>query len=121
MTNNPDDKMLDDLFEQARATPIAPTDDLLRRVIADADQAMPGHRPRQAKVRTGPWAALRDALGGWPAVSGVAMAGIVGVWFGLAPPAAVETLAADILGTQTGISLLPDVDFVESWENVDGS
>ncbi len=78
---------LDALFQAARQSGGIP-DDLLRRVLLDADQVQAGFGESAALVQSpGRWRQLLTVLGGWPAVGGLAAACAVGVWIGLAPPA----------------------------------
>ena len=116
---DPDD--LEVLFAQARRTEAAVTDDLMARVLADAARVQPTaarqvpHRPS-----AGPLVWLRDAIGGWPAWGGVIAAGLTGLWVGVAPPAAIESLAADVIGTTQAVTFLPDADLSLFEEASDG-
>ncbi len=101
---NPNENMLDDLFAQARATAPAPSDDLMARVLADADAMLPG-QPAAVAPQMGLWARLLDMIGGWPSVSGLAAATVAGVWVGVAPPSTVEDLTATMIGDEVSISL----------------
>jgi hypothetical protein len=99
MTNHSDDKMLDDLFGQARATPAQPSDALMARIAADAVAVMPApmaHAPKG--MRVGFLAALAAALGGWPVISGLTAATVAGVWIGFSPPQSLDTIANDLWG-----------------------
>ena len=65
---NPNDDMLDDLFAQARAVKIAPSDDLMARVLENADAVQP--KPAfMSAPQVGLWARLgcnwRVACGKW--------------------------------------------------------
>ena len=101
---NPNDDMLDDLFAQARGAAPAPSDALMARVIADAEAAQP--RPVAVSVaRPGFVARILDVIGGWPAVSGLAMATVAGVWVGVAPPASVQDMTAAMMGDEVSINL----------------
>jgi hypothetical protein len=102
--------MLDDLFAQARDTTPVPSDALMARVITDADAAQP--RPVAASVtRPGVVARILDAIGGWPAVSGLAMATVAGIWVGVAPPASVQDMTAAMMGDELSIDLFA-TDFI---------
>jgi len=101
---NPNDDMLDDLFAQAREVKPVPSDDLMARVLADADSMLPSSGVMSA-AQTSLWARIMDAIGGWPAVSGLAAATVAGVWVGVAPPASVEDLTASFIGDEVSISL----------------
>ena len=48
------------------------------------------------------------------------MAGVTGVWFGIAPPASVTTLAADLIGTTVTVDLLDDSSTYFSEVSIDG-
>ena len=120
MMTDPKDNFVDDLFAQARDQTITPSDDLMARVMADADAALPQTAAVQPAASGGFFASLLDALGGWPVLSGVAAAGFAGLWVGLAPPDTVEGWAADILGTTTQITLMPDFDALDFSETLDG-
>lgn len=101
---NPNDDMLDDLLAQARSVTPAPSNDLMARVLADADAVQPA--PVVTPVsRAGLWPRLMDAVGGWPAVSGLAAATVAGIWVGVAPPASVSDLTATLIGDEVSISL----------------
>jgi len=102
--NNSDDQMLDDLFALAQANAAVPSDDLMARILADADAVQAATpEPKQSL-----WRGLFDIIGGWPSVGGLAMAGVTGVWFGIAPPATLSILAADLIGTNVTVDLLDD-------------
>jgi hypothetical protein len=97
---DPDMKALDAaLAEAADHAPEVP-DDLLAAVLRDAAFVQP--RP---VVRESLWQTVLDLIGGWPAVSGLAAAGVAGVWIGMAPPVALESAAAQILGTTQTVDL----------------
>ncbi|WP_377507466.1 hypothetical protein [Octadecabacter sp. R77987] len=97
MTAN-DDKMLDDLFAQARGRDVVPSDALMARISADATALAPS-APRLATPRGGFFATLVGALGGWAAIGGLAAATVAGLWLGFAPPQRLDNLASDLLGT----------------------
>ncbi|WP_247227695.1 hypothetical protein [Yoonia sp. F2084L] len=101
---NPNDDMLDDLFAQARGVDPTPSNDLMTRVLTDADAVQPKPVVRP-DTRPGFWVRLVDAVGGWPAVSGLAAATIAGLWVGVAPPASVSDLTATLIGDEVSISL----------------
>ena len=119
----PEDGALDALFAAARAAPVAPSDALLARVLADAADVQPAAAPPGVARRGQPgrtrWH-LWDLLGGWPVAGSAAAAGIAGLWLGLSPPAAVENLAADLLGSSTAVSLWPDLSAIAQLEVTDG-
>jgi hypothetical protein len=97
------DGLLEAHFAAARQT--TPPEALLARVLADAEAA----RPVAGGVRAGPgrrlsapggaFSRLRAALGGWPALAGLAAATMAGLWIGVAAPSA---LGAGWLGLVPG-------------------
>jgi hypothetical protein len=93
---------LDDLFaEAAQLKPSVPSD-LMARVLIDADQIQP--RPRAA-ANQNVWNALVDMVGGWPVVGGLAMAGVAGIWIGVAPPMGLENMATAVIGSTHTVDL----------------
>ena len=81
------DESLDALFaEMARDTP-QPSDDLLSKIIADAEAAQPDLMPMpQPAQQRGIVQQILDALGGWPALGGLATATVAGVYIGFVQP-----------------------------------
>lgn len=82
-----DDRALDAFFDAARRTPPAPTDALLARVVADAASVQATAHAPAPRHRAMP--RLRDLLGGWPAMAGLATAALAGLWIGTGLPARV--------------------------------
>ncbi|MCK0150649.1 hypothetical protein MWU54_11475 [Marivita sp. S6314] len=72
----PEETTLDAMLARARDTETRVPDGLMTRVLEDAIREMP--KPEKASV----WRYLLGALGGWPAVAGLAMTACVGVWAG---------------------------------------
>lgn len=91
-----DDAALDALFAAARDDTPVPSAALLARITADAERevAMPATIARAAPKRRG-LAWLVAALGGWPAVSGLATATVAGLWLGYTEPGSLT----DFTGT----------------------
>jgi hypothetical protein len=94
---------LDAFFDAARAQPPMPSDAFLARVMADATAEDAARRQPAAppKQRRG----LRDrlhAIGGWPALAGLATATVAGLWIGYAVP--------DIGGLALGTGTLAEDD-----------
>jgi len=94
MPEKDNDAMLDDLFAVARAETVPPGDDLMRRIMADAmEQGAGAGMP--APVQQIPWlTSIKEMIGGWTAVGGLATATATGLWMGISPPAAVEDFTA---------------------------
>lgn len=101
---------LDALFAQARTTNVQPTDGLLARVMADAVQV---NREKQSQAVKPPGlvqsrgflAGLIAALGGWPAMGGLAMATATGLYVGVAPPASLTAIGQAVWGETVTVSL----------------
>lgn len=71
----------------------------MARVLADAEAVQAGFDSaavpdRQPARRPGLLAQLGAALGGWPAVAGLAAASVCGLWIGISPPAGLSDTAA---------------------------
>ena len=99
---DPNNEMLDDLFAQARSVAPEPSDALLARVLADAVPPAPARQQEPSL-----WSRLLDAVGGWPAVSGLAAATVAGIWIGIAPPTSVQDLTSSLMGDEVSVSLFP--------------
>lgn len=108
---NPDEKMLEDLFADAREARVTVSDDLMARVLNDAADVQRDAtlQPRHVSpVSVSPFDRLMNALGGWPAVSGFAAATVAGFWIGVAPPVAFEDYAASFTGDVLTVGALSD-------------
>ncbi|WGW05598.1 hypothetical protein [Tropicibacter oceani] len=83
---------LDAYFDAARADTPLPSGDFMARIEAQALAAMPAPVPA-ARTARGPglFAQLKQALGGWPAMAGLAAACAAGLWLGISPPAGVSS------------------------------
>ncbi len=113
---------LDALLEAARHHRAQPSPALMARVLQDAQTVQRGFAaPAMAPVRGGArprgemrlMALIRD-LGGWPALTGLAMAGVVGLWIGVSPPQSLVTTAQVWLGVgadEVLIDVVPDAVF----------
>lgn len=100
--------MLEDVFAAARDEAPMPSEALLGRIMADADDVTRARdAARVAPVRRrGAFAAIAAAIGGWPALAGMATAAGAGVWIGVAQPPALSTLTGTMLtGTTTQYQL----------------
>lgn len=104
---------LEDFFGAARRLAPDPSDALMARVLADA-LAVQGAAVRHVPARPGLLAQLRDALGGWPAIGGLATAGVMGLAIGIGAPAGLGDLTAALLGQPADsylVDLAPELDF----------
>ncbi len=117
---NPNEDNLDDIFAQARAVQVTPDDDLVARVLADAAAVQAGFTPVAVNPSSGFWAGLMEAIGGWPALGGLATATVAGLWIGVAPPASVADLTASYLGDEVSVSLFATDPGFDIGEMVDG-
>lgn len=94
MTTDKDDMPeLEAFFDAARDVVPDPSDALMARIMADADAVADSwEEPVAAPARGGFLRDILDAVGGWPAVSGIVTAGFVGVIVGVSPPALLSEL-----------------------------
>ncbi|WP_176556120.1 dihydroorotate dehydrogenase [Rubellimicrobium rubrum] len=99
-------------FAEARDLEPRPSADLMARLAADALREMP--RPITNATRLAPgrmrWRDWITALGGWPAVGGLATATAVGVWIGATAPAGLADLAPAVWGENVSIAFGVDED-----------
>lgn len=98
---------LDALLAEVAASPVeVPGDELVARILADAGaaQADTAEAPVLAPA-TPAWRGWLDALGGWPTLGGLTAAAVTGLWIGVAPPAAVDDLVANVLGETMSLDL----------------
>lgn len=87
---------LDAYFEAGRAVAVTPSAELLDRIMQDAETEMPepeGVTTKAIAPKQGLFSSLREAIGGWPVLAGVATAGIVGVWIGFSQPVGLDVVA----------------------------
>ena len=99
---------LDRLLTEVSGTTAMPSDDLMARVLADAAVEQANLLFRVHEPQGSLWSQIGAAIGGWPALGGLAAAGVAGLWIGIAPPSAVETFAADLLGTNETVDVIGD-------------
>ncbi len=106
-----DEFELDALFEEARGESPTPSDDLVARIVQDAAQMQPKPASSEGHEPTGVFRQFLAAIGGWPALGGLATAAITGVYIGVAQPGLVGVTAAE----------LEDLDYVstEIWPSDD--
>ena len=115
-----DDMDLDALLAEAGATPVVPSAALNARILADAQGVQPRPQAQVAPSRqrlglTGWLFDLVDGLGGGRAVAGLSLAGVTGLFLGVADPAALQSLTALIAGDTTTVGqmdLLPATDIL---------
>lgn len=105
------EKRLEALFSQARSAPAEPGGTLMARVLDDAFSAQAAARASadgkvDARRGWGLWA----ALGGWPAMGGLATAAAAGLWIGFSPVLGVgDALGVAVAGRADDVISLVDV------------
>lgn len=101
---------LDELLAAVRYARQDIPDDLVGRILTDADriQANRVASPRVVEERREPglWRQLLIGLGGWPALGGMAAACATGVWIGMFPPDILPDLSDLVFQTQSDGDLL---------------
>ncbi|HHI69588.1 MAG TPA: dihydroorotate dehydrogenase [Rhodobacteraceae bacterium] len=103
------EKPQDDLelyFAAERNSAVQPSNDLLRRVMADAEAALPDFERSADKAKSGVFSVLWRAIGGWPVVAGLAAATVAGVWIGFSQPAGIERVSAFYLGQSDEVNMV---------------
>ena len=100
---------IDGLLAQASRAEIAPTGDLLARIIADADQVADQRDIQDAPLRTGRrrglFARILSGVGGWQAMAGLVSAAIVGVSVGYASPDTFDSFTGGFVSIEDNQSL----------------
>jgi len=99
---------LEDFFAASKDAELTPSKELMARVLADASALQPEASGLPLTSKSSAWSGFMDLIGGWPALSGVAAAGVAGIWLGVAPPTSLEQLTSEVMGTSTSVSLLSD-------------
>ena len=80
-------KMLDAAFADLRAAPQPASDDLMARMLADAQGETERRQNARAGAEPGLLARLFAGIGGWRGASGLLAASLTGVWIGVSVPA----------------------------------
>ena len=109
MTIEPDKReidALDALFADVAGKKAEPSADLMARVLADAANVHATAAARsQPRGASGFMSPLWAALGGWAGAGGLAAVAATGVWLGIAPPAALETVTDAIFGSSVTLQV----------------
>ena len=95
-----DEAQLDALFFAAAQDRPTPSDDLMARIMADAEAEIAAASIPAAVTsapRQGWLASVIATIGGWPAAAGLATAAVTGLMIGLVPPDSLLELADDYL------------------------
>jgi len=101
-------------FAEARAATPAPEADFLARVLADG-HAVQDDIAAAAAAAAAPapasrgWRGVFDALGGWPAVTGLGAAAVSGLWIGVAAPEALSSMALGVTEGDILLAFEPDL------------
>ncbi len=112
---------LDALLAEAAATPTKPSEALSARILADAtamQRPLPAQRGTASRKRFGLWRWVTDlvaGLGGGPAVAGLSLAGVAGLFLGVADPVALQSITALLSSDTTMVArmdLLPATDIL---------
>jgi hypothetical protein len=105
-----EERELEGLFAAARERRPELPDDLMARILADA-QVVAAEReaPRPVPAR-GRWRAWLAELGGWPVVGGLVASTVAGLWIGAAQPLGLSDLLSSLGGEQVSVGLGLDED-----------
>ncbi len=90
----------DALLQRAASEPADVPEYLMTRVLNDADRTQAGFSAVPPGSEPGFITQLREAMGGWVGVSGLAAASCVGFWFGVSPPGNVPDALDLLTGTE---------------------
>jgi len=102
---------LETFFEAGRKSQPQPSAALMDRIMADIDQvAEERERPKAAPLRPSLLKRIIDGIGGWPTLSGMATAGIVGVVVGVSPPDVMSDFTSSVLDGTTDFYLVDPYD-----------
>lgn len=97
---------LDSLFQAAKRDAAKMPAGLSDRILADAARVQAQSRASRPRVRQSWFAQLREALGGWYGMGGLAAACATGLWMGIAPPDIMPDPVQMVFGTQAELDLL---------------
>lgn len=104
-------------FAALKAQTSPPGDDLMARVVADAQAEQTAFMAPPVVARQPARVRFMALIGGWPSMAGLATAGLAGIWIGMAQPALLvsgtealfsggDGAALDDLDTGFGLSVL---------------
>ena len=125
---NANDAMLEHLFSAAKPTVSDQhdtDDDFMARMLGAAfdvqdDVAGVSGEPiiRAEIPRRSALAAFLDAIGGWPSLSGMAVATLAGVWIGTAQPVALNGFNLTTLADTESVALAEDFGFSSGFDSL---
>lgn len=116
--------LLEAHFAVAKAGTKRPGDDLMARILTDADAVQAARAAgtmRPAALRGGWFGVLLRGIGGWPAVGALATATVAGLWLGMNPPSGLLVAAESVLGVETGGEYLIDLDPEATFQIAEGA
>ncbi len=90
------DDDLDRMLTRLGAEVPAPSDDLMARIMADAEALRPIPGALIAGEPEGFFESFLSLLGGWKGAGGLVSAGIIGLWIGVSPPSTLESTTTDL-------------------------
>ena len=104
--------MLDALFTEARIQAPTPAGDLMARILQDAEAETRARvrLPPAPPSRIGWIGRLSAALGGCPALGGLAASTVLGLWLGVAQPSGLSGVTASLWGDGVSVTLGLDDD-----------
>lgn len=98
---------LDALFSSARDQDTVPSMALMDRVMSDALAVQALAETTAAPVKPARWwSGALAAIGGWPAMAGLATACVSGIWIGVNPPDMVTDSAYALFSLETDAYLV---------------
>ncbi len=99
MDKTDQDDNLQAFFDAAREQPAPTSEALLARVLKDALSVQDATETVRSEVpKVGLLAGLWAALGGWPAMTGLATATVAGLWIGVSPSLGLSDAVTTALG-----------------------
>ncbi len=108
-------KELDACFQALRDTSTPPSSKLLARVLADAEAELAKRVPLPpARAGLTWWREFLRAVGGWPAMAGLATATFAGLWIGVSPEGILPDATSAYLGLNDAafaVDVAPDLGF----------
>ena len=111
-----EDKALLTLLDLARDASAEPSAELLERVYSGATEELDrrqSHTPSPGRRRKRKLAGIAAAVGGWPALAGMATAMLAGIWIGISPPDLLVSLENGFISSETDLyfaELMPALD-----------
>lgn len=108
-TDDTKDIWLDEYFASAKKDIAAAPDDLISKILADAEvmqQEFAAKTPVAAPAQAGLFTRMIEALGGWPSMAGLATASLAGVWIGVSAPAGLEGVAQALVGADVATDVV---------------